>query len=300
MRSDNDTWDITTSVGATALGVAVMRARETARADALFHDPYAKILIEATGLPQWRALVSAELDDADPQVRERYTAHSSFMVARTCYFDRYFTDAAAAGIRQFVILAAGLDARAFRLDWPAGSTVYELDQPKVLQFKADALADGGVTAAVDRREIAVDLRQDWPAALRDKGFDPAVPTAWLAEGLLRYLPADAQDRLFENIAALSAPGSRFAANGGTTFPWQSPVEGRGRLLERVGIDLDLANLVYEKGDRSDPRDWFPAHGWTATSTTIVGMMAELGRPVPESVREFVDSHMLMSATLTQP
>src|SRR5699024_6712569 len=118
--------------------------------------------------------------------------------------------AVAAGVRQVVILASGLDSRAYRLAWPAGTVVFEIDQPKVLSYKAATLAAHGVTPSTDRREVPMDLRQDWPAALRAAGFDPAAPTAWLAEGLLMYLPADAQDRLFEQVTALSVPGSRIA------------------------------------------------------------------------------------------
>ena len=110
-----------------------------------------------------------------------------------------------------VILASGLDSRAYRLDWPAGTTVYEIDQPQVLDYKSTTLAENGVTPSADRREVAIDLRQDWPAALRAAGFDPTARTAWLAEGLLMYLPAEAQDRLFTQIGELSAPGSRVSA-----------------------------------------------------------------------------------------
>jgi methyltransferase (TIGR00027 family) len=172
--------------------------------------------------------------------------------------------------------------------------VFELDQPKVLEFKAAALAAADAVPAARRHAIAVDLRHDWPAALRAAGFDPAAPTAWLAEGLLRYLPADAQDRLFADLAALSAPGSRFAANGGPRSFEQRPATGG--LLRRLGIELDVASLIYDEGDRTDPREWFPAHGWPATAVTVVDMMAELGRPVAAAARAIVEGHILMSAT----
>src|SRR5918997_692903 len=132
------------------------------------------------------------------------------MSVRTRHFDGLFTDAADAGVRQAVILASGLDARAYRLPWPKGTVVYEVDQPEVIEFKSRTLADLGAQPTADLRVVGVDLRNDWPAALRAKGFDVAAPTAWIAEGLLVYLPPDAQDQLFDNIASLSAPSSRLA------------------------------------------------------------------------------------------
>ena len=117
----------------------------------------------------------------------------------------YFRTAAAAGVRQVVLLAAGLDSRAYRLDWADGTVVFELDQPQVLEFKRDVLADRTPTA--ERREVAVDLRNDWPQALRDNGFDASKPSAWIVEGLIIYLPASAQRQLFTGIDTLAAPGS---------------------------------------------------------------------------------------------
>ncbi|MDF0585145.1 SAM-dependent methyltransferase, partial [Bradyrhizobium yuanmingense] len=134
----------------------------------------------------------------------------NYQAVRTHFFDAYYREAADAGIRQIVILASGLDSRAYRLDWPAGTTVYEIDQPKVLEYKSATLREHGIEPVAQRREVPVDLRFDWPTALHDAGFDASLPTAWLAEGLLMYLPAEAQDRLFELVTELSAPGSRIA------------------------------------------------------------------------------------------
>src|SRR5207302_8144874 len=129
---------------------------------------------------------------------------------RAKFYDEFFLDSTNAGITQAVILASGLDSRAYRLPWPTGTVVYEVDQPQVIEFKTRTLAELGAAPTADRRTVAVDLRDDWPAALRAAGFDPARPTAWSAEGLLGYLPPDAQDRLLDTITELSAPGSRFA------------------------------------------------------------------------------------------
>ncbi|MBH9863965.1 class I SAM-dependent methyltransferase, partial [Clostridioides difficile] len=133
MRVDGDTWDITSSVGATALGVAAARATETLRADPLISDPFARILVEATGKATgWERFVAGDIDWPDPEAGRIYGRMVDYQATRTHFFDSYFLAAAAAGIRQIVILASGLDSRAYRLDWPAGTTVYEIDQPQVL------------------------------------------------------------------------------------------------------------------------------------------------------------------------
>jgi methyltransferase (TIGR00027 family) len=173
------------------------------------------------------------------------------MAVRTRFFDDYFTSATAAGMRQAVILASGLDTRAYRLAWPAGTVVYEIDQPRVIEFKTSTLADLGATPTAELRTIAIDLRDDWPAALRAGGFDVDQPTAWSAEGLLPYLPSEAQDRLFDNITALSAPGSQLATEH-ISDPDAFSEESVQRISERwrrAGFDLNAADLFYQ-GDRS--------------------------------------------------
>ena len=162
----------------------------------------------------------------------------NYQAVRTHFFDAYFAAAAEAGIRQIVILASGLDSRAYRLEWPSGTVVFEIDQPKVLEYKAATLAAHGAQPSATRHEVAIDLRFDWPAALKAAGFDPAKPTAWLAEGLLMYLPSDAQDRLFEQVTALSAPGSRIAAETAATHA-EDRREDMRRRFERVADQLGI-------------------------------------------------------------
>ena len=165
------------------------------------------------------------------------------------------------GIRQAVILASGLDTRAYRMTWPAGTTVFEIDQPEVIEFKTRVLADLGAAPIATRRTVAIDLREDWPKALRSNGFDPDRPTAWIAEGLLIYLPPDAQDRLLDNITALSATGSRLATEhmGNNTFTsdWADKLTERS---QRMGSTIDLAELFYF-GDRTTARDYLAGLGW---------------------------------------
>ena len=161
-----------------------------------------------------------------------------------------------------MILAAGLDSRAYRLNWPAGSIVYEVDQPQVVAFKTETMAALGAEPTAQRRTVSIDLRDDWPAALRDSGFDDTKPSAWSAEGLLMYLPPEAQDRLFDHITALSAPGSQIATeyhpdNGST-------MAERGKAMSdrwaNIGCDVDLSGLFYE-GERNNVADYLDERGW---------------------------------------
>jgi methyltransferase (TIGR00027 family) len=285
-RTDNDTWDIATSVGATAVMVAAARAAETDRDNPLISDPYAKELVAGAGTGVWEFMLDGEfvakVGDADPEIAAIVEHMSAYQAVRTHFFDAFFAEAAAAGIRQVVILASGLDSRAYRLDWPAGTTVYEIDQPKVLEYKAATL--NGVSPNAVRREVPIDLRLDWPNALRNNGFDPNLPTAWLAEGLLMYLPADAQDRLFENITALSAAGSRISAEtvGIHAADRRERMRERfGKLAEQFGVDstLDVGELTYEDPDRADVAVWLDEHGWKSAAVTSQDEMRRLGRAV---------------------
>ena len=288
LRTDNDTWDIASSVGATAVMVAAARAAETARDGALINDPYAKILVADAGTGAWEYMLDddfiAKVAEADAELAPLFEHMGNYQAVRTHFFDDFFARAVEAGIRQVVILAAGLDSRAFRLPWPAGTTVYEIDQPKVLEYKSATLAAHRVQPSADRREVPIDLRQDWPAALRDAGFDPAAPTAWLAEGLLMYLPADAQDRLFAQVTELSAPGSRVAAESMGMHAEDRRERMRERfaaLTAQFGIDepMDIAELTYEDPDRAEVADWLAAHGWRAQRVESKDEMRRLNRLV---------------------
>ncbi|MUL47527.1 class I SAM-dependent methyltransferase [Mycobacterium sp. CBMA293] len=285
-RSEDDTWDIASSVGATAVMVAAARAGETERDDALIRDPFAKILVAGAGTGVWETILDADFNNrmaaADPEVAAVLEHMGNYQAVRTHFFDAYFADAAAAGVRQVVILASGLDSRAYRLEWPAGTTVFEIDQPKVLEYKDETLKAHGATPTADLHQLPVDLRNDWPKALQDAGFDDTAPTAWLAEGLLMYLPADAQDRLFENITALSAAGSRISVE----TVGEHAAERRQRMRERfdkmagqfgMGQVMNVQDLMYEDPDRADVAQWLDAHGWSATSVTSQDEMRRLNR-----------------------
>jgi methyltransferase (TIGR00027 family) len=288
LRTDDDTWDIATSVGSTAVMVAAARAAETAKADPLISDPYAKVLVAGAGTGIWEFMlddtIPAKLAETDPEAAAIFEYMQSYQGVRTHFFDAFFADAATAGIRQVVILASGLDSRAYRLDWPSGTTVFEIDQPKVLEYKAATLAAHAAVPSAQRHEVPVDLRNDWPSALRDAGFDPALPTAWLAEGLLMYLPAAAQDRLFEQLTELSAAGSRVAVETAGRHAPQRRAEMRERferIAEQLGIPqgVDVSDLTYDDPDRADVADWLNSHGWRATAKPSHDVQRRLGRHV---------------------
>jgi methyltransferase (TIGR00027 family) len=283
-RTDDDTWDLASSVGATATMVAAARAGATRSERPLIDDPFAEPLVRAVGVDVLTRLATGDLPVADlgTDATVGMERMADNMAVRTVFFDDFFLGATAAGITQAVILAAGLDSRAYRLDWPAGTVVFEIDQPDVIEFKTRTLAELGAEPTARRRTVAVDLREDWPTALRQAGFDPDEPTAWAAEGLLGYLPPDAQDTLLDTITALSAPGSRFATE--SSPPPDPALEERMR--ERMaavaeqwrehGFDLDLTELVYF-GDRNEAAAYLADRGWQMSG---------------HSIRELFDAHGL--------
>lgn len=283
-RSDNDSWDLASSVGVTATMVAAGRAIATKDPRGLINDPFAEPLVRAVGVDFFIKMMDGDLDmTAFPDVSPaRAQAMVDGMAVRTKYFDDYFSNATGDGIRQAVILASGLDARAYRLPWPAGTVVYELDQPRVTEFKTTTLARLGAEPTASRRVIPIDLRGDWPTALRAAGLDVAAPTAWLAEGLLIYLPPEAQDRLFDNIAVLSALGSTIATEfvpGIVDFDGDR-IRERSAAFREHGIDIDMASLVYP-GERNHVVDYLSAKGWDVEGVTRAELFRRAGVPVPD-------------------
>ncbi|MCA2321252.1 class I SAM-dependent methyltransferase [Mycobacterium intracellulare] len=280
-RAEGDSWGPAHSVGATATMVAASRAVASKCPDALLDDPLADPLVRAVGLDPFIRIIDGEIDfEDDPLFNRR--ARAEQITVRTRFFDDFFLDATSAGIKQAVILASGLDTRAYRLRWPAGTVVYEIDQPDVIAFKTDTLAGLGAAPTAQRRTISIDLRDDWPAALRDGGFDVTQPTAWSAEGLLPYLPPEAQDRLFDNITALSAPGSRVATEH-VPDPDAFSDERLRRISERwqrFGFDLNAADLFY-RGERNVVVGYLNGHGWQVSAHAARELYARNGFEFPE-------------------
>jgi methyltransferase (TIGR00027 family) len=280
-RFDGDSWDPASSVGATATMVAASRALASQGPDPLLNDPFADPLVRAVGLVPFIRLIDGEVSlGDDPTLNGRTRAEQ--MTVRTRFFDDFFIAATGAGIRQAVILASGLDTRAYRLPWPAGTVVYEIDQPQVIDFKTNTLADLGANPTAERRTVSIDLRDDWPTALREHGFDVNKPTAWTAEGLLPYLPPEAQDRLFDNITALSAPGSQLATehiSDRDAFSNES-VQRIGERWRRAGFDLNPADLFYQ-GERSIVVDYLTGHNWQVIAHPAPELYQRNGFAFPE-------------------
>jgi methyltransferase (TIGR00027 family) len=273
-RTESDRWDLATSVGATATMVAAQRAISTDQK--LIDDPYAAPLVRAVGIDVYVRLVNGQIPVGgaagfDPQ------RMAQGMACRTRFYDQFFLDAAGSGVGQAVILAAGLDARAYRLPWPAGTVVYEVDMPEVIEFKTSTLRDLGAEPTAERRTVGVDLRDEWVAALQASGFDPQAPAAWSAEGLLIYLPDEAQDALFDNITALSATGSRLAFDivpNTAVFADERWRAHHDRMSE-LGFEVDFNDLVYH-GQRSHVFDYLQQRGWETSPHTVRELYAANG------------------------
>jgi methyltransferase (TIGR00027 family) len=308
-RTDNDSWEITESVGATALGVAASRAAETESDNPLIRDPFARVFLDAAGDGVWNWFsapqLPTELLESEPDLALQMKATVSYMASRTAFFDSFFLDATAAGIRQVVILASGLDSRSWRLPWPDGTTVYELDQPRVLDFKAATLAEHGAEPECTRVAVPVDLRHDWPAALQQAGFDATLPSAWSAEGLMPYLPAAAQELLFERVQGLTAIGSRVAveALGPKYLDPDARAKRRARMdrVRAVMADKDpqreipATDELWYFEEREDVGNWFGRHGWDVTVTPSLELMAGYGRRAPEQVADQVPGNLFVAA-----
>jgi methyltransferase (TIGR00027 family) len=293
-RTENDTWDLATSVGATATMVAAARAIATNADNPLIEDRFAEPLVRAVGVDFFTRWVTGDLVAADVDDHEsgwKLEHMPAAMAARTRFFDSFFHAAMQAGIRQAVILASGLDARAYRLAWPADMTVFEIDQPQVIEFKAATLAELGAAPQAELRTVAVDLRNDWPKALVDAGFDKSRPTAWIAEGLFGYLPPDAQDHLLDNITALSADGSRLACEAipdmseVDTKKAQEMMRGATAKWREHGFDLEFGDLGYQ-GERNDVAVYLDDLGWRSVGIQMSQLLADSGL---ESIPQTNDS-----------
>jgi methyltransferase (TIGR00027 family) len=282
-RTDDDSWDLASSVGVTATMVAAGRAMASKANTPLINDPFAEPLVRAVGVDFFVKMIDGDADlsllpNASP---DRTQAIANGMGVRTKYFDDYLLSAVGAGVRQVVILASGLDSRAYRLDWPSETVVYEIDQPQVIEFKTTTLADLGAEPTATRRTVPIDLRADCPAALRAAGLDVGAPTAWLAEGLLIYLPSEAQDRLFDNITALSVPGSAIATEyvPGLKDLDAERVREQTAQLRQHGLDIDMPSLVYA-GERSHVIDYLRGKGWDVAGTPRADLFVNNGLQLP--------------------
>jgi methyltransferase (TIGR00027 family) len=282
-RTDNDTWDLATSVGATATMVAAGRARASIADHPVIEDQFAQPLVQAVGVDFFTRWAVGELDPAEVDIPDHpwgMQPMTDLLAVRTRFIDQFVADAAAVGIRQTVILASGLDARGYRLSWPSDMTVFEIDQPQVIEFKTVTLAGLSAKPTVDLRAVPIDLRDDWPAALRRAGFDAQRPTAWIAEGLLAFLPPEAQDRLLDNITALGADRSRLVAEIFLSSPESIQImQTAAQKWYEHGLDAHIDDLWYG-GERHDVAAYLSERGWRTTRTLAGQLLTDAGLPVP--------------------
>jgi methyltransferase (TIGR00027 family) len=282
-RSDHDSWDLRSGVGVTATMVAAARAVASRQPQPIINDPWAAPLVEAAGIAPLTRMVELGTPPADDTLapEKQLQPMIDTCAVRTRFFDEFFASAGESGIRQIVILAAGLDTRPYRLWWPQDTVIYEVDLPNVLSFKAGVFTRLGVKPGVDYRRVCCDLRGDWPKTLCEYGFDRSQPTAWSAEGLLMYLPPEVQDRLFDDITDLSAKGSRLC----TEYHCDGCVDGGRRMTldarwKANGIDIDTAALIYG-GERRHVRSYLTAKCWSVIEQTRMNLFKAYGLPTPE-------------------
>jgi methyltransferase (TIGR00027 family) len=280
-RTRDDSWDLKTGVGATATMVAAARAIASRQTDPLICDQFAEVLVRAVGLKLFTELVDGTVGFADIGADWM----PAYFGMRSSCLDDFALDACRSGIRQAVILASGLDCRAYRLAWPAETTIYEVDQPQVIEWKRGVLTGLGWPPERGHHCVGIDLRQDWPTALRQAGFDDAQPTVWIVEGILiGYLPPEAHDRILDAITALSAAGSRLAAD----YVNGSRADALGENLRKLhptwnerDPEIDLRSLTFA-GQHTDPAAYLAERGWTARSTDLASVFHACGRTAPTS------------------
>jgi methyltransferase (TIGR00027 family) len=257
-------------VGLTAIGVAAIRAAESERPDRLFDDPYAAGFARAAG--DWRRWSTAPTTEEAARVRGRLI---SWITVRTRFLDDVLLQACAGPCRQVVILGAGLDSRAFRLTWPEGTRLWELDLADVITFKERVIRAEGWQPGCQRITVPVDLSEDWGDPLLRAAFDPGAPVAWVAEGLLAYLTVEVRDALISRAASLSVTGSRM---GLTLAPSDRLAAWRRAHPEGTAERGDYVAL-WRSTAPADPTRWLAALGWSAALFDVAERSAAYGRPL---------------------
>jgi methyltransferase (TIGR00027 family) len=287
-HSDSRNWDLVSAIGATATLAAAARAHSTNADPPLINDPYAEPLVRAVGIDHFIGWATGTRDAS--QVGETagigIELLTGIVTARTRFFDEFLSRATASGIRQVVILASGLDTRGYRLGWPLDTVIFEIDVPDVLSFKAKILAELGAQPSADIRHIAVDLRDGWPKELQEAEFRPNLPSAWIAEGLLPFLPPDAQDRMLDDITRLSFPGSQLACevepiSADTARP--EAIRPPGRALAEADHSEQGTEYLTSRAARRDVATYLNARGWRSNSIDLLDLLTAAGIPKPVTV-----------------
>lgn len=245
-------------IGTTALLIAAARAAESDRPDGLFEDPFAASFV-AAGPADW--------------IRPPSEFLGRYFAIRTRFFDDFLCAAVENGCSQVVMVAAGLDTRAYRLGLPPQTHVFEVDVPAILAFKDSVLLAANAEPSCHRSVVAVDLRDDWPAALLRVEFLPSQPTAWLLEGILFYLEASQGDRLLGHISGMSAPGSELALEHVNQATIELPA------FEAVRAAFRKLDTPWKWGT-DDPSGLLARHGWRATVHTAAETAVRYQKPVP--------------------
>jgi methyltransferase (TIGR00027 family) len=258
-------------VSETALGAAEMRAAESVRPDRLIDDPYAEAFVAAA--PPLFADIPSLADEAE--LAALIVASVTGVAVRTRYFDDFLLSACATGCRQVVLLGAGLDTRAFRLDWPDGVRVFELDLPALFEFKERVLDEQGAVPACAREVIAVDFRDDWSTRLTAVGFDAASLSVWVAEGLLVYLSHEDSVRLLTTVGELSTNDSQLSFDY-EAIDQSMPDQGR------VMAGMEEVASMWHGGLNQRPEEWLREHHWEVESSDRLTLAAAFGRDLPDS------------------
>ncbi|MFB7608800.1 class I SAM-dependent methyltransferase [Streptomyces gardneri] len=266
-------------VGLTALLVAAARAIETHRHDSLAQDVYAEHFVHAAAASaDWPVRIEQVPDGDDNPLWGRFARYFGL---RTRVLDDFLLRSVGTNVRQVVLLGAGLDTRAFRLDLPSDLVVYEIDRAGVLAFKQRVLTDLSAAPKVKRVAVPVDLRADWVTALTTAGFDPDVPSVWLAEGLLFYLPSAAETYLIDTVDRLTTGDSALAFEAKLEKDLLAYRDSSIYAATREQIGIDLLDL-FDRGPRPDSAGDLTAKGWSTSMHTPFDFSRRHGRgPLPE-------------------
>ncbi|ANA96302.1 SAM-dependent methyltransferase [Mycobacteroides chelonae] len=261
------------------LTIAAMKALEARRVQPLLYDEHARTILDAVADPHTQALLDIGLHE-NPSTANELSTHllANYVAAMCRYYDESLLASVTNGIRQVVLLAGGLDTRAYRLSWPAGTVVYEVDYAEALTVKMKALDNAGAEPHTTQRMVLCGLGEQWQAELTLAGFDPDIPTAWLAECVVCNLPGGSHDTMFERIIEMSAPGSIIATDNDPLAPsgrtWGEAVD---TVLPDALRGADYSALAH-RDERTHPGDWLSGHGWLTRTYTTRELAERYGRP----------------------
>ncbi|WP_037323076.1 SAM-dependent methyltransferase [Amycolatopsis thermoflava] len=293
MAKYSDDWDAVSGLGRTALATAAGRAIETTRTNGLVNDPFAKQFVVEAKSPTPMPTELADPVDRTSEFDRRWDIISMAVGVRTRFFDQHLLEASRTGCEQAVILAAGLDTRAYRLELPPGTKLFEVDKPGVHEFKQRVLNGLRANPLCDRRTVSCDLRDDWIEPLAAAGFEPGRPTCWLIEGLTAYLTGDEETRLFKSLHDVSTSGSYL----GFDHPADPDELRRDTYQANSQYGFDLAALLVTDSAK-DPVGYLRSIGWeVATTGPAKDATLYCGRHNPYGSRDLAHKWLFSRAVL---